>query len=505
MFRFLLFLILAGGALFAEDAALSSGAEAKRMSEIVPEEDHEAVLSNPDMGWVLYENYPLDQSAESPTLAALPGENFPEAAAVAIMFSWQDIEHQPDVYDFSKVDFAYDYWRQRGKSIQLRISTETLVWWSSRSPPSGKGIPDYVLASIPAERKQERESDGHHQTYVDAREPFYLERLRKFLEATAAHYSGKRAVSLVDLRGYGKWGEWHSGYRYATDDDRHAALSTIIDVWSAAFPRNWLALSYSYDPDGPKELFAGSTKKFEPQSTSGYEQFLSYSAFDYALTKRNVTLRRDGAGGAVHSNERRLCEQAYQMRSRGPMVCEFLGGFGTVKKAGPDWVTWMIEDALSLHPNYMNLLGWQGQDALDFIHDRPDLISHGARTMGYRLSLTKAAFPSEIRADTPFELKLEWVNRGVGRAMRDFLLRLSLRDSKGKPASQCDIGPLQTSRWLHGEQQSAAHIARFTAINPGSYQLCVMLIDPSSEQPIRLPLKNKVEEGVYSLAKINLR
>src|SRR6476469_4699877 len=222
MLRILLFLVLAYGAVLAR--------------ETVPEEDREAVLSNPDMGWVLYENYPLDQSAESPTLAALPGETFPESAAVAIMFSWQDIEHQHDVYDFSNVDFAYDYWRQRGKSIQLRISTETLVWWSSRNPPAGKGIPDYVLAGIPAEQKQERESDGHKQSYVDARDPFYLERLRKFLEATATHYSGKRAVSLVDLRGYGKWGEWHSGYRYATDADRHAALSTIIDGWSAAFP-----------------------------------------------------------------------------------------------------------------------------------------------------------------------------------------------------------------------------------------------------------------------------
>jgi len=39
------------------------------------------VLANPDMGWVLYENYPLDQGPGSPTLSELPKESFPEASA----------------------------------------------------------------------------------------------------------------------------------------------------------------------------------------------------------------------------------------------------------------------------------------------------------------------------------------------------------------------------------------------------------------------------------------
>ena len=53
--------------------------------ETVPEEDTAAVLHNPDMGWVLYENYPLDQSPGSATLRVLPEETFPEVDAVAIM------------------------------------------------------------------------------------------------------------------------------------------------------------------------------------------------------------------------------------------------------------------------------------------------------------------------------------------------------------------------------------------------------------------------------------
>ena len=102
-----------------------------------PKEDADAVLHNPGMGWVLYENYPLDQDPHgSSTLLQVPKENFDGVDSVAVMFSWQDVEKRPDEYDFSKVDFAYNYWVHRGKAIQLRLSTETLLWWTNRSPPA---------------------------------------------------------------------------------------------------------------------------------------------------------------------------------------------------------------------------------------------------------------------------------------------------------------------------------------------------------------------------------
>ena len=53
-------------------------------------------------------------------------------------------------------------------------------------------------------------------------------------------------------------------------------------------------------------------QKMEERSTEHYGEYLRYSAFDYALTKPNVTYRRDGCGGAVHSNERKLNEEAFR-------------------------------------------------------------------------------------------------------------------------------------------------------------------------------------------------
>src|SRR4051812_9144381 len=68
-----------------------------------PAEDVDAVLHNPGMGWVIYENYPLDPAPNgSSTMLACPGERFETVDAAAVMFAWSDVETAEGTYDFSK-------------------------------------------------------------------------------------------------------------------------------------------------------------------------------------------------------------------------------------------------------------------------------------------------------------------------------------------------------------------------------------------------------------------
>src|SRR4051812_2235563 len=109
---------------------LTAGAKAAEMLTVTPAEDEKVVLHNPDMGWVLYENYPVDRTPNgSNTMITMPNETFEGVDEVAVMFSWFDVEKTEGTYDFTDVDTAYDYWKKRGKRIQLRMSTETLLWW----------------------------------------------------------------------------------------------------------------------------------------------------------------------------------------------------------------------------------------------------------------------------------------------------------------------------------------------------------------------------------------
>jgi hypothetical protein len=471
---------------------------------VAPKEDPDAILSNPDMGWVIYENYPLDpRPGGSSTLVALPDETFPRVDSVALMFAWSDVETRDGHFDFSKVDFAYDHWRNKGKRIQLRLSSESLLWWNHLDPPSGVGVPPYVLEQLAANEKQTRTQYGCTYVVVDARNGVYRERLARFLKAVADHFGLERSVELIDLRGFGLWGEWHTGFQYASLEDRREGLKHVIDIYSAAFPNHWVSLSASYDPDSPKELWDGPTNRFDAKFTKTYEPFVRYGAFDHAMTKRNVTWRRDGCGGAVHSNERKLMDDAFATRKKGPFMSEFAGGYGDSKKRGQKWVEAMINDALSLHPNYVNVLGWQSHDALNFLKEQAALIEHGLRTMGYRLVPIRVTHPSEFRRT--LRIETEWVNRGAGRAMRDYVLRVTLVDDAGNVAASADAGAVNTDAWIKGETYRETNEVALRSLAPGTYRLCLSLIDPKDNKPINLPLHGRRDDGSYDLGPVRSR
>jgi hypothetical protein len=450
-----------------------------------PTVDDDVLLHNPDMGWVLYENYPVDARANgSSTLVTLPNENFDGVDEVAVMFTWADVEREPAAYDFRDVDHAYDYWAHRGKRIQLRMSAESLLWWNNEQPPRGIGVPRNVLDRMPAEHKKRRQAYGFEYDMVDARDPVYVAALQKFLAAVAAHFDDRRPVTLTDLRGFGLWGEWHTGFPYATIADRREALTKIIDVWSAAMPNHRLALSYSHDPDGPKSFYDGPAFGFDEKFTTTYAEWLAYSAFDHALSKPNITWRRDGVGGAVFANQRQLADETFARLDRGPFMCEFLDGYEASKRGGRKWLEKKLDDALSLHPNYINLLGYQAGDALAFMRGQPELFKRGLREMGYRLVPTEVRYPREVRAGETFKLNMTWQNRGVGRAMRDFQLRVIV----GR--TPIDAGTLETSKWIKGRTYEVGISVVLPKLEPGQYPLDIAVIDPRMGRPVALPLRD---------------
>ena len=474
----------------------------------VPREDTEVVLHNPDMGWVLYENYALDPRANGAgTMNVLPQAMFEGCDYVAVMFAWSDVEKERDKFDWSRVDQAWDYWQQRGKEIHMRISTEPLFGWSHANPPGGLGIPDWLLARIPDDQKKRRDDGTMFGWHVDARNALYQERLRIFLKEANAHFAGKRAPVLVDLRGFGRFGEWHTGYPYATLEEKRAALQVVLDIWSEAFPQQMLALSYSHDPDGPAVLYAGPKTKLEPAFTQHYDEFLRFSAFDLALKEPNITLRRDGAGGAVCSNQRKLCEHVYRDLGRAPQASEFVGGYGGTRPGGAAYVKWNVEDALSLHPNYISLLGYSGRDALSFMLERPDLLGLGLRGMGYRLVPLKVSFPKAIKAGEAFMLEMEWINRAAGRALRDYTLQVRLANENGNHSiAEADAGTLPTSQWLEGDKHTMTITATFPKItgDSGNALLLFSLRDPATGRVIKLPLSKRTHDEFCEIGKVEI-
>jgi hypothetical protein len=455
------------------------------------------------MGWMLYENHLVDPGSGDVSDFSTNPTDIPAAADnIALMFAWSDIEKTPGVYDFSAVDAAYDFWHARHKNIMLRMSTESLLFWSHNKIPAGTGIPDFVLANIPSQHKQIRTTDDLQYTVVDARDPAYFQSLEKFLHAVQQHFDRSRPVTLIDLRGYGVWGEWHSGYQYESPSARHAALCSIIDRWCAAFPDHYLALSYSYDPAGPAEYYEGPSDHFDPASTKHFTDYVHFSAFDYAMTKPNITLRRDGAGGAVHSNERLFNQQQFQSANKGPMTCEFVTGYFEAKKGGESWLRFLLDDALSLHPNYINLLGWSGHEAAAFAHDHPELISYGSLHMGYRLVPASITYDAQIHPNQPWRISMTWINRAVGRAVRDHQLILFLIDNQNHPIAVRNLGSIDLQHLLKDQVYNDSVTTKWPDVPPGHYILRMTVEETQDHSRIALPLKEADADRTYRIGEI---
>src|SRR6185295_11172822 len=100
------------------------------------------------------------------------------------------------------------------------------------------------------------------------------------------------------------------------------------------------------------------------------------------------------------------------------------------------------------------------------------------------------------------QIEMEWVNRGVGRAMQDFEITFELRDANESNKSQ--PSSLPCSRWVEGEKYLVAPRPKFSNVKPGSYTLS-FYIRTRSGQKISLPIKGRGDDGAYDLGALEAR
>ena len=213
---------------------------------------------------------------------------------------------------------------------------------------------------------------------------------------------------MVDLRGYGEWGEWHSGYRYADWDTRVNALKWLLDAWCGAWKGDKkLFLSYSHETElGVLTNGRGPTR---------YEEYLSFSALDYAVETfpaAALGFRRDGVAGAITGDEKRFSGTLYQGNRM--QIAEFCNGYAQYKQEGKS-IRACINEALELHPNYMVLMGWdKNGGAADFYKNELEEIKYALKNMGYRMVLEKASYPTAVSKGRKLSVSTDWVNMAFG-------------------------------------------------------------------------------------------
>ncbi|MBN9633104.1 MAG: DUF4832 domain-containing protein, partial [Actinobacteria bacterium] len=472
-------------------------------AQIVRPQTIDTVLNNPGMGWEYIDN-------------ALPGLHdegtygtFPEFTNVAVLSDWGTLEPSPGTYDWTLLDNAISYWSSQGKRIHFRIGTDGMEVGPGTTYSGGAPL---WLASSPYGVAYQTKCDNQTLTAPtclnanasqaamfrvwNIADPQYLARLQSFMAAFGARYDHDSRIDTIDLRGYGEWGEWHSGFDITSMTTRISALKGIIDAWVGAFPDKVLNLSDSYEWR-TAQLPAGVT------SPATYADFMKNSAFDYALTKPNVSFRRDGVSGCLRDYDRQGLEAAWQNPNRLPVTLEYCGGYPVDSWSS---VRNRLDDIFSLHANYATVMGWDGgEGALGFYANEAAAIKEGNLRMGYRFVVNESTLPRTIVPGTAFDVRQVWSNLAVGRAWTKYQLTYSLVNSAGATVWSTVASGFDPRGIVEGKPLTSDHTMTVpTSIPSGNYQLRFGLRDTGLGVPIKLAIAGVDAATTYPVGSVSV-
>ena len=479
--RNILFLLLGFTAMFAQASQV----------EYYPRELNTR-LHNPHMGWYYIDNcYPgvVDAGRSLPYIQ--DGTAWQEIGIIAVLSDWAAIETADNVYDWSLLDQSIQFWSSKGKTIRLRFATDTMI--TNGRLVEDSGCPQWVYdLGVPY---MTRDEWGINIRIPDYTHAIYQQKLTEFCQAFADHMAQYDNIECIDVRTYGTWGEWHSGYDYADVATRRQALKFLMDVWVQAFAgrstktRFFLSDSYEWRTD----LAPNGTAIYDSPAPT-YEEYVYNSAFDYGFDLPNVCAERDGIAIAVKEgyDNRHMLE--FFRSTRKPLTMEIGGTFqqyDTGQKAGYDALS-AIDEALMYHPNYITLMGWDmgGGDpatapVIGFYNQEKDgMIKYAHMNMGYRLTGTKFSYPSSIAAGQTLAIDHEWINWAMGRLYIPYPVAFYLM--QGEKIFWRGVDPsFDQSAMVRGEVYECQ--SRFTVptvgLPEGDYDLRVAFVDAQSFEP----------------------
>ncbi len=449
-------------------------------------------LHNPGMGWITLE----ETSWEGKPDLGVSGQ-MDEVDVIGIQDTWGMIEQEEGVYDWSRIDEVIDYWVARGKRINLRICTD-----SQTLPETHAGSPFWLREKYGVDYEWGAEKDC---LLADLTDPVYQLYFKRFMAALAEKYGDNPYVETVDIRGYGKWGEWHSGHDFADMDERISTLEKIVDTYAEAFT------------ESGKVLFLSATWEFDetmsPHAVAkNYEDYYTWQALDYATTAHeNVSIRRDGGAGNIirYTQDGRFIAEFFRSGKNLPICGEFMDGVDPAlnRQYGMDTVG-SIEDILfTMRPNYCTVLGHINSEVARLIEIEGNrMYDRGNEKLGYRFAVDSARFPNTVQKGKSFTVETTLSNSALGRFwMEGYDLAVLLLDGQGKEVCRSLTGNFAGHTVLNG-----APVNYYTELTPdlpaGEYTLAYAIVDGSGAPAIRMAMgtAEEYESKVYKVGTIKV-
>ena len=475
----------------------------------------DGALHNPWMGWGIWagpiswegRRYTVEQNTQG------FDDDAPLFDWIVLDWMWADLEPQEGAYRWDDLDEVIDYWSARGKQVNLRVWVTDDPGWDAKAG-APEVCPDWVWAA--GARYHEYMGEGgvkvKEPDYTDpSYQKVYLLKLQNLLDALAERYDKPgHPFNFLGCMGYGQWGEWHtmwSNYFWPSKQVKHDTLAKVVSMYADTFKQVDLAISYcvdSFNIGTPQPPIRENWSAFHRRIAEDDPADLKYrQALDVALA-RGFLLGRHGFIDGLGYTDRSIMEEEWLQRA---LYAEANWSYADIKRHGTHGtLDENIDVMLQWHSNYGHFYNdyesyrsITPEDAASF---ERGLKSGG---LGYRLVLTSASYPDELKPGALLLLRQTWVNRNVGRCYHRYPLRLYLTDTEGHDRfTEIDYSFDETG-WVRDETHDVTSVFHLPSnLLEGDYDLSIALVDMSGNPQIKLGIAGDDGKKRYKLGKVRI-
>ncbi len=357
----------------------------------------------------------------------------------------------------------------------------------------------------------------------------YLERLRALHEALYAHinssyytaqtgpHTGKTiayrdVIFSIDIRGYGSWGEWHSGsiidHIWNYPEGRApttVTLKTIIDYHADVFTDHPLSLMISvFDGERlsntytPKEVGAYALERTNNWGPFGWRRDNWGATDDYLDIYLSGNLNFFGNSGPFNA----LIMDRWK---RAPITGEPPGWAASLY--GGCYFDDMERQIREYHATSVGNGNYGGFDLDDCAMEN---LRAAFKASGYRIILEGGNTNGNVKAGGDLAISLDWKNIGIAPTYEKWDVVFELKDENNTVAwsgtSNFSPGPKNGNLALLPSSVSTQITDHFTlpaSIVEGDYQLAVVVRDPLGYRtPLPLAIYGRQDDGSYLLKNI---
>ena len=355
--------------------------------------DNGQALVNPGMGWMMfYYSNKLDTYGSKLAPSDIV-EDFPGMGTVFLRLPWSFLEPEKGKFNWEIIDTPAQRWLEKGRQVAFCI-TATENW-------TRQGTPQWVFD----EGAKYYEVGGFLEADYD--DPIFLAAVEHMVEKMAERYDGDPAVAFFAIGAYGMWGEGHTVRTTPTHGRSwgYESQKRIIDIYTRHFKRTQLCISDDY---------AGHN-----------DRRARFPIIDYARSQ-GVTIKDDSILVMNPPDSWYHGGMAQIFWPDMPVILEHEHYGISVKYDAwdGDLLLKAVED---YHASLLSIHWWPRE----FLDANKDVIARINRRIGYRLNMTEAGWPAEIRLNEAFHIKSAWKNQGVAPCYGGGYPCFTIKDRKG--------------------------------------------------------------------------